>query len=419
MSFKPITKDYLLSQLQNFDSNILQNVYINKMDNFVTFRGQFDTWNDVPTNVNLYNEDIKGNKAPFFGDYIIVNDPKNFGTVIVTVNSSIHNALNKYLAEDISNYESGTLITSEIEQDLNGVDIEVYICYDICKFVYLGEFLENGKGNSTTYFGWKPYLSNIEGLPFTQKQIENLNRDYSPPPADEIEYDNSSSGMSATNVQDAIDEFAQSFQDGCDSITQAVTAQGRTPVSNGVNDIVTAINDLKTIDPVRPIVENWSTGYVNSSGGWTWEDPLRFNEIRNYMDVYQVYNGYKYNLFIGEQYGNRFRAGVLTVDTYNRILSNCEKIASGELPAPAYSGSSNWESTHTGQYVEAGVQQILNLRDAQVLPFYTKVFTVNMGTDPDTGNAYPNGTMSILVVSKEGGGNPHIKTYLGIQVIPS
>lgn len=379
MSFKPITKDYLLSQLQNFDSNILQNVYINKMDNFVTFRGQFDTWNDVPTNVNLYNEDIKGNKAPFFGDYIIVNDPKNFGTVIVTVNSSIHNALNKYLAEDISDYESGTLITSEIEQDLNGVDIEVYICYDICKFVYLGEFSENGRGDSTTYFGWKPYLSNIEGLPFTQKQIENLNRDYSPPPADEIEYDNSTSGMSATNVQDAIDEFAQSFQDGCDVITQAVTAQGKTPVSNSLTDITNAIGDLVVLKTGVKTVNygfDYHIGFVSGSY-WRWEAmkfyPEGTTNEANSLDIYPVVSGVNYCIFMGPEYGSRFRGVVLSQTIINRT-------------ADLYGTS------------------VVNLADNKVYPFVQKRFT------SDT-NGY-------LVLQKDNAGKHNLVSFLCVESLP-
>ena len=269
MAVRPITKDYLLEQFRGFNTDILENRYLKQSDNISTFRGTFDTWADVPTNSGQYNSDLKGSTVPKTGDYIIVKQSKEYGTEMVGVNTITHNALGKYLADDILAYTEGTLITSEVESALNGVVVEIYICYGINKFIYYGNFANDGRGSSATTLGWKPCISNIEDIPFTQKQIENLNRDYSPPPADEIEYDNSSSGMLATNVQDAIDEFAQSFQDGCDTIKQAVTAQGKTPVSNGVKDIITAINDLKTIDPVRPIVENWSTGYVNSNSGWT------------------------------------------------------------------------------------------------------------------------------------------------------
>lgn len=62
--------------------------------------------------------------------------------------------------------------------------------------------------------------------------------------ADDVSYDNTTSGMTATNVQDAIDEIAQDFQDGCDIISQAVIAKGQTPASNSPTDIANAISQI-------------------------------------------------------------------------------------------------------------------------------------------------------------------------------
>lgn len=57
-------------------------------------------------------------------------------------------------------------------------------------------------------------------------------------------YDNSESHLSAENVQDAIDEIAQDFQDGCDVIVAAVTAKGQIPASNSPEDIAEAISRI-------------------------------------------------------------------------------------------------------------------------------------------------------------------------------
>ena len=62
--------------------------------------------------------------------------------------------------------------------------------------------------------------------------------------AEDVGYDNSSSGLSATDVQDAIDEIAQDFRDGCDTISQAVIAKGQTPASNSPQDIADAISQI-------------------------------------------------------------------------------------------------------------------------------------------------------------------------------
>ena len=64
------------------------------------------------------------------------------------------------------------------------------------------------------------------------------------PDAGDIDYDNTTSGLSATKMQDAIDEIAQDFQDGCDTISQAVIAKGVTPASNSPSDIADAISQI-------------------------------------------------------------------------------------------------------------------------------------------------------------------------------
>ena len=43
----------------------------------VFFRGTFDTWSDIPTNMGGYLADLNGSTVPQENDYIIVNDDLN------------------------------------------------------------------------------------------------------------------------------------------------------------------------------------------------------------------------------------------------------------------------------------------------------------------------------------------------------
>lgn len=78
----------------------------------------------------------------------------------------------------------------------------------------------------------------------TTQEWENANESGGSVSADDVTYDNTTSGMSATNVQDALDEIAQDFQNGCDIIEQAVIAKGQTPASNSPQDIADAISQI-------------------------------------------------------------------------------------------------------------------------------------------------------------------------------
>jgi len=42
------------------------------------FRGNWETWADVPTNVNLYPEDYAGSKVPTVNDYLVVQDASGY-----------------------------------------------------------------------------------------------------------------------------------------------------------------------------------------------------------------------------------------------------------------------------------------------------------------------------------------------------
>lgn len=64
--------------------------------------------------------------------------------------------------------------------------------------------------------------------------------------ASNVVYDNSSSGLSATEVQSAIDELKTNFQAGVDDIYDAVVAKGSTPASHSLSDVVTGIGNIPT-----------------------------------------------------------------------------------------------------------------------------------------------------------------------------
>lgn len=83
--------------------------------------------------------------------------------------------------------------------------------------------------------------------------------------AADISYDNSESELEAANVQDAIDEIAQDFQDGCDVIVSAVTAKGQTPASNSPEDIAEAISNIVTGDAKLGTRSITSNGTYNAS----------------------------------------------------------------------------------------------------------------------------------------------------------
>lgn len=73
------------------------------------------------------------------------------------------------------------------------------------------------------------------------------------------QYDNTESGLDATDVQSALDELASDFLDGCDQIMQAVTAKGQTPASNSPSDIANAIflidSSTQGVDTAKELIE--------------------------------------------------------------------------------------------------------------------------------------------------------------------
>ena len=62
--------------------------------------------------------------------------------------------------------------------------------------------------------------------------------------ASQVSYNNTDSGLTARNVQAAIDEMVANFGDGVDSVYNACVAAGSTPSSKSPADIATAIGNI-------------------------------------------------------------------------------------------------------------------------------------------------------------------------------
>ena len=62
--------------------------------------------------------------------------------------------------------------------------------------------------------------------------------------ADDVSYDNTTSHLTATDVQAAIDEMVANFGDGVDELYDACVSAGSTPASKSPADIATAIGSI-------------------------------------------------------------------------------------------------------------------------------------------------------------------------------
>ena len=67
-----------------------------------------------------------------------------------------------------------------------------------------------------------------------------------PSSAAKISYDNTSSHLTADDVQEAIDEMISNFGDGVDRVYNACVSAGSTPASKSPADIATAIGQIST-----------------------------------------------------------------------------------------------------------------------------------------------------------------------------
>ena len=91
----------------------------------------------------------------------------------------------------------------------------------------------------------------------------------------------------STNTTD-ISSLETSFQDGCNTIMQAVTAKGSTPASNSPTDISTAINNIPTVSEIS-LVSNYKElksavagSNVNTTAKTTVSNTVNLQAGKNY-----------------------------------------------------------------------------------------------------------------------------------------
>lgn len=133
-----------------------------------------------------------------------------------------------------------------------------------------------------------------------------------------VTYDNTTSGLTSTNAQDALDETINMYQTGCDLITDAITYQGETPASNSPSDLSQAILDMQiAMGSVKLYAFDTDLGYVDNAGAWVWG-----GDTVSYSDIYPIENGKTYALFIFSPPGTRFRAMYTTVDIMDPLTAH-------------------------------------------------------------------------------------------------
>ena len=176
--------------------------------NTANFRGNWDTWSQVPTNVNLYPQDYAGDRIPTVNDYLVV--------------------------QDASDYPSDTLLGT-------------------WRFKYTGSWDVNGKN------GWMPeYRVNEE--PFTSEQLYAINSGITSNKVSS--YD---SHLTATNNPHSVTKS----QVGLGSVIN--TGDSATPVSGGTTKFTTggAYTELnKKADKVSGAT-NGNLAGLNASGNLT------------------------------------------------------------------------------------------------------------------------------------------------------
>ena len=123
-------------------------------------------------------------------------------------------------------------------------------------------------------------------------------------------YDNTTSGLVATDVQEAIDEVYDTYTTGCNLITNAITYQGETPASNSPSDLSQSILDMQiAMGSVKLHAFDIDTGYVNTGGSWVWG-----GDTVSYSDVYPIEDGHTYAMFLFSPPGTRFRIMYTPID---------------------------------------------------------------------------------------------------------
>lgn len=110
-----------------------------------------------------------------------------------------------------------------------------------------------------------------------------------PATAGKIAYDNTSSGLTADDVQEAIDEMVANFGDGVDELYDACVAAGSTPASKSPADIATAIGSISGGADI--VLDN---GQIGTSEGTYISAPLTGELTANSWLLVSIHDGSNY-----------------------------------------------------------------------------------------------------------------------------
>lgn len=161
----------------------------------------------------------------------IMNDADCFMDVEYYVNNT-ENEVNQVIIEHITDHDDPHNVIPVIQEQINNLSVE------LTQAEYNALEAAGETDPETVY-----YITDAD--PESGSGASN---------ADKVSYDNTESGLEATDLQGAmdevtaeIDEIKQSFQDGCDTIAGECTTCGVSPASNSPDDIATAIEKIYQI----------------------------------------------------------------------------------------------------------------------------------------------------------------------------
>lgn len=141
--------------------------------------------------------------------------------------------------------------------------------------------------------------------------------------ADDVTYDNTDSGLTATDVQAAIDEMVENFGDGVDSIYNACIAAGSTPTSKSPADIATAISNISGGADIR--LNNGQIANTETYISANFTEAISANDIL----LISVHDGSDKKNYIHKYLGN---TDTFSIDGYEF------SITTGTIGLPYYSG---------------------------------------------------------------------------------
>lgn len=118
-------------------------------------------------------------------------------------------------------------------------------------------------------------------------------------------YDNTTSGLIATNVQDAIDEVFQSVSNGKELLADAITDKGvQTSATDSFQTMATNISNIETWWTSQKIIDDFWKPYVRSDifytndslGTWTLD--MQYNNIKYKTFAYYIWSGDTHNFVL-------------------------------------------------------------------------------------------------------------------------